>query len=96
VDDIVAAGILALEKNQIGIFNLGTAIETDINTIFLKLKEIIKSDCKETHGPAQSGESERSCLDFSKAKEVFGWEPKYRLEESLEKTVNWFKNNLPD
>lgn len=92
VSDIVDASILALEKNKTGIFNLGTAVETDINTIFLKLKGILKSDCKEAHGPAAAGESERSCLDFSGAKEALGWEPKYNLQQGLEKTAEWFKS----
>lgn len=90
VEDIVSASILALEKPVTGIYNLGTATETNINTIFLKLKEIIKSDCKEEHGPAARGESGRSCLDYSKAKEVLGWEPKFNLDEGLKQTVNWF------
>jgi len=90
VDDIVNASISALEKNEIGVFNLGTATETDVNTIFLKLKEILNPNCKETHGQPQSGESERSCLDFSRAKKVLGWEPKYNLQKGLEKTADWF------
>lgn len=93
VDDIADASILALEKNEIGIFNLGTSVEADINTVFLKLKEILNSDCKEIHGPAQPGESERSCLDYSKAKETFSWEPKCNLDQGLKKTIDWFKNN---
>lgn len=93
VDDVVSASILALKENKVGIFNLGTAIETDINRVFYKLKEILKLDYKESFGQAQSGESERSCLDFSKTKENFGWEPLYNFDKGLEKTVNWFLKN---
>jgi len=92
VDDIVSASVLALENNKAGIFNLGTARETDINTIFLKLKELLNPDCKEIHGPAQPGESERSCLDYSLARKTFGWEPEYNLEKGLKETADWFKN----
>ena len=92
VEDIVAGSILALESDKVGIFNLGTAVETDINTIFFKLKEILKSDCEEVHGPAMAGESARSCLDFSLAKKTLVWEPKYNFQQGLEKTADWFKN----
>jgi UDP-glucose 4-epimerase len=92
VKDVVDASILALEKNETGVFNLGTAKETDINTIFIKLKELIKSDFEEVHGPAAEGESERSCLDYSLIKQTFGWEPKYDLEKGLQETVDYFKN----
>jgi len=91
VDDVVEANILAMKKNKVGIFNISTAKETNINTIFRKIKELITSKCKEIHGPAKEGEQKRSCLDFSKAKQELGWKPKYSLEEGLKKTVEWFK-----
>jgi len=92
VEDIVSASIMALEHDKVGTFNLGTAIETDINTIFLKIKNLLNSDCQAVHGPVAGGDSERSCLDFSYTKSIFGWEPKYSIEEGLKKTVDWFKN----
>jgi len=91
VKDVVNASILALEKNEMGVFNVGTAKETNVNTIFSKLEKLIGSNTKETHGPAASGESERSCLDFSKIKKVLGWEPQYDLDKGLSETVNWFR-----
>jgi UDP-glucose 4-epimerase len=90
VDDVVKANILALKKDKVGIFNIGTAKETNINTIFRKLKELTGSNCKEIHGPALLGEQKRSCLDYSKTKKELGWQPKYSLDEGLKKTVEWF------
>jgi len=92
VDDVVDASILAFEKDEIGIFNLGTSIETNVITIFLKLKELLGLDCKEIHGLEAPGESRRSCLDFSKIQRVFNWSPKYNFESGLKKTVEWFKD----
>ncbi|XOB46599.1 MAG: NAD-dependent epimerase/dehydratase family protein [Candidatus Nealsonbacteria bacterium] len=91
VDDVVEANILALEKDKTGIFNIGTAKETNINTIFRKLKKLTNSVCKEVHGPARLGEQRRSCLDYSKAKKKLGWKPNHNLEEGLKKTIEWFR-----
>lgn len=91
VDDIIEASILAMESKKVGIFNIGTAKETDINMIFRKLKKLTGSKCKEIHGKAKPGEQKRSCLDFSKAKKELAWKPKYNLEEGLKKTIEWFK-----
>lgn len=91
VNDVIEANILAIKKNKTGIFNIGTAKETDINTIFGKLKKLAKSKCEERHGPPEMGEQKRSCLDFSKVKRELGWQPKHSLEEGLEKTLEWFK-----
>ena len=93
VDDVVEANMLAMKSKKPGIYNIGTAKETSINTIFRKIRELTGSKCKKIHGPALSGEQKRSCLDFSKAKKELKWQPKYNLEEGLEKTINWFKKN---
>jgi len=71
---------------------VGTAIETDVNTIFRELNKIVGKNIPETHGPAKEGEQQRSVIDYSKAKERLGWEPKVSLQEGLRKTVNYFKN----
>jgi UDP-glucose 4-epimerase len=92
VEDVAEAGKMALEKDKMGVFNLGTGQETDINTLFKKIRKILNSDCEEAHGPAQAGESKRSCLDSSKIKKVLGWSPKYNLDEGLKITADWFGN----
>ena len=92
VGDVVEANILALKKNKIGIFNIGTAKETNVNTIFKKLKELTGSKCKEIYGPALLGEQKRSCLDFLKVKKELNWQPKHSLDKGLNKTVEWFRN----
>ncbi len=92
VKDVVEAKILAMQSNKVGFFNVGTAEETDINTIFKMIKEFINSSSKEVHGPANAGELQRSCLDFSKIKKDLGWQPKYNFKKGLEETTSWFKN----
>lgn len=92
VDDVIEANILALRKNKNGIFNIGTAKETDVNTIFEKLKNLTRSKCRKIHGLEKAGEQKRSCLDFQKAKKELGWQPKYNLDKGLNKTAEWFRN----
>jgi len=92
VNDVVEANILALKKNKIGIFNIGTTKETDVNTIFRKIRKLTGSDCKEIHIPEKPGEQKKSCLDFKKAKKELGWQPKYDLDRGLRETVEWFRN----
>ena len=91
VDDVIRANILAMEKNESGVFNIATGIETDINTVFRELKKAFNSKIKEIYGPQKAGEQKRSCLDSSLAKKELGWKPRYSLDQGLEKTINWFK-----
>jgi UDP-glucose 4-epimerase len=90
VDDVVQAAILSMKSKKSGIFNIGTAKETNIKTIFRKLKELTDSKCKEVHAAAKPGEQKRSCLDCEKAKKQFGWQPKYSVDKGLEKTALYF------
>ncbi|MCK4454180.1 NAD-dependent epimerase/dehydratase family protein [Candidatus Parcubacteria bacterium] len=94
INDVVEANILALKKNKIGVFNIGTANETSINTIFRKIRKLADLNCKEIHIPEKPGEQKRSCLDFKKAKKELGCQPKYNLDRGLKETVEWFRNKL--
>lgn len=94
VGDVVEANILALNKNKVGIYNIGTAKETNINTIFKKLNKLTNSKYKEIHGPTRLGEQKRSCLDFTKARKELGWKPKTDLDRGLKITKNWFAHHF--
>jgi UDP-glucose 4-epimerase len=92
VGDIVTANISALDYQKSGIFNLGTGVETDVNTLFRKIRDLTGVHCEEQHGPAKKGEQLRSVLDYSQAKNCLGWEPTVSLDIGLAKTVEYFKN----
>lgn len=91
VGDVVAANLLALNYPESGTFNIGTGRETDILTIYLKLKELARSPLGPVHGPAKPGEQRRSSLDASLAQEKLGWQPKMSLEEGLAHTFEAFR-----
>jgi len=91
VDDVVQSAILAMEKNKIGVYNIGTGVETNVNTLFDKIKKLLGVDYEKKYKPKKEGEQKRSCLDFSKAKKELNWQPKFDLNKGLEKTINWFK-----
>jgi UDP-glucose 4-epimerase len=92
VGDIVDANVKALAYEGTGVFNLGTGIETDVNTLFRKLRALTDSRVDEVHGPAKKGEQMRSVLNASHAKNELGWEPKISLDDGLMETVDYFKH----
>lgn len=93
IDDVVSANVKALEDNVKGIFNVGTGIETDVNYIFRKLKELTGSDCEEFHGPAKIGEQRRSVISPQKLIEAANWKPSLDFDEGLRLTVEYFKSH---
>ena len=90
VEDVVQANMLAMTRNVVGIYNIGTGKETDVNTLFQKVKKMTKYPYTALHTPAPLGEVQRSALDSRKAMKELGWKPTVKLEEGLEKTVKWF------
>ena len=91
VGDVVRANILALSCKENDRFNIGTSIETDVNTIFSKLNHITGADMPERHGPAMEGEQFRSVLSYVHAKEHLDWHPEIDIDTGLRQTVVWFR-----
>ncbi|HHM24088.1 MAG TPA: SDR family oxidoreductase [Bacteroidetes bacterium] len=94
VGDVVRANLLALEKGVTDIFNVGTGIETDINTIFHEINKLIGKNFPEKHGPEKEGEQRRSVISYEKARRVLGWEPQVSLQEGLRRTVEYFREQM--
>ncbi len=69
---IVRANLLALKYENPEIFNIGTGKETDVNTLFGRLKSAIGSSAEEKHAPAKAGEQMRSVIDALRAKRLLG------------------------
>jgi UDP-glucose 4-epimerase len=91
VSDVVEANILAMEKGDGEIINIGTGKGTTVNDLFRILREITGYQKDPVYGPPRPGDLRKSILDYSKAKEVLGWEPKVKIEDGLRMTVEWFK-----
>ncbi len=92
IDDVVDINEMVLDSDFVGALNVGTGIETDVNTIYDTLMEIIGISVEKTYGPPKRGEQRRSSLNSERAKRVLGWVPKIGLKEGLRRTVEYFKN----
>ncbi len=94
VGDVVKANLLALNDNKSDIYNVGTAKETDVNELFNELNKITGKGMPEKHGPAAPGEQMRSVITSEKLFNKFKWKPDTLLHDGLQKTVDYFKENL--
>jgi UDP-glucose 4-epimerase len=91
VGDLVRANLAALESRFVGAVNLGTGVETDVNTLFRLLCQACGVSANEQHGPAKPGEQRRSVIDSALAQRVLGWRPHTTLEQGLQETVAFFR-----
>jgi UDP-glucose 4-epimerase len=95
VGDVSEANARALTSDAVGSFNVGTGVETDINTIFQLLKRLAGNNQAEVHGPPMPGEQRRSVIDARKIEKVMGWRPQTSLEAGLDATVRYFRAASP-
>lgn len=96
VKDLVDAYELVLQhkKSLREPINFGTGKETKI----IDLAKTIISICgkeekiKPVHIAPRPGEVKRLIADYTKARKLLKWTPKYKLEEGLNEFINWYKN----
>ncbi len=94
VGDVVKANLLTLYDYKSDTFNIGTGKETDVNTLFNELNKITGKGQEEKHGPAAPGEQMRSVITSEKLFKKFNWKPDTELHNGLQKTVQFFKEQI--
>jgi UDP-glucose 4-epimerase len=92
VSDVVIANLLAMEKGENGIYNIGTGVETSDQEMFDLLAELIGYQGNPRYAPMREGEIYKICLDCSKARKELGWQPQFLLREGLAETVNYYRS----
>ncbi|MGE5188725.1 MAG: NAD-dependent epimerase/dehydratase family protein [Gemmatimonadota bacterium] len=96
VGDVVRANLAALGRGSGRAVNIGTGIETSVNTLFRALRQLAGARQEEIHGPAMPGEQRRSCLENRLALDELGWYPETFLEEGLARTYSFFRETTRD
>jgi NAD dependent epimerase/dehydratase len=88
----------ALEENTVGeVVSVGTGRGVTIGEIVDMVQQIVKTS-KEVIAENQRIRPEKSevmklICNYSKAKELFGWEPRFSLEQGLSEVIEFMKEN---
>ena len=96
VDDLVDGIIKAMFKDRTTgeIFNLGNPGEFTVKELAELVIRITGSkSLTEFTGKFRENDPMRRQPDITKAKNILDWEPKVSLEEGLQKTIEYYKNN---
>lgn len=95
VNDIVDALCLALEKGWgHGWIQIGPSECTSIKEIAEAIVKISGKDIKPFYDTSKPEGDKARSADWTKAKEILGWEPKVKLEDGLREQYNWVKAQL--
>ena len=88
VRDIVEANILAVQSDLCGVFNISCGTNITMNRLVGLISELTGKKLTPIYQEARLGDVRNSLADISKAR-LFGYEPKYSLEDGLAETTNW-------
>ena len=86
------------EKSVGDVFNLGTGKEISVGDLAKMIMKLMNAEAEiltdEERIRPEKSEVERLVANAEKAEKLTGWRARYTLEEGLNETINWFKENL--
>ena len=91
VGDVVQANLLALERGEGEVFNIGTSIPTTTKDLYYAIAKQLGINREPYYGPARKGDLHRSLLSCEKAKKVLGWKPETGLSEGISQFIKYLK-----
>jgi UDP-glucose 4-epimerase len=100
-DAVKVYRILALAGTEQGYpfraaqYNTGTGVQTRIIDLADTIRSLIDPGLEILHTDPRSGDLEALEADYTQIKKDTGWEPRVKLEEGLEHTINWYRAFLP-
>ena len=95
VDDLVEGLMRLMNQNdQTGPINIGNPGEFTILELAKQVLEKTESESQITFHPLPGDDPLQRQPDIALAEKVLDWKPTIALDEGLEKTINYFKNEL--
>jgi len=100
VENAVQANIKAMfceNKEVLGsVCNIAMGDKISVNQLFNALKKITGSSLAPTYQEERRGDVKNSLADISKARTILGYEPAVKIEDGLQRTVEWFRHRFID
>lgn len=94
IEDVVTANLLALEKGDCGVFNIGRGSQVSDYEIFEAIQRVSGHKNEVRFAPHRAGEVQHIALDSEAAREVLGWTPAVGLEEGLTRTIDYIRSGI--
>jgi UDP-glucose 4-epimerase len=96
VEDTVNAFFAAMDRAPGAMVNIGTGIETSVNSLHEMLADIIGTRSAPAYGSQPEGELRKIALDNTLAASVLGWKPQTDLRSGLMRTVEYLSGPQPN
>lgn len=86
VKDVVQGNLLAMRSDRAGrgdVFNIATASRTSLLNLLDVIGRLYGRKIEPEYKPVRSGDIRHSYADITRAQEILGYKPKYKIEEGL-------------
>jgi len=93
VSNVVEANILASKARDVSgeVFNIACGERTTVNSLALKINEILKDEISPSYDKPRPGDIRHSYADISKARKMLKYEPLVPFGEGLKETIRWHR-----
>jgi len=93
VKDVVRANILAMQRDAVGSFNIGSGAGVTIRDLARVVMEIGGLSREPVFDKPRPGDIRESVADISRASDVMGFRPRVHLVDGLRETFEWFRDH---
>lgn len=95
VKDAASAISMVLRSDmRDNVYNVGTGVESSISDTVFMISDILKYRASICFDTSKSDGQPRRVLCIDKIRNELGWSPKVSLQEGLEATIKWYKEQL--
>jgi UDP-N-acetylglucosamine 4-epimerase len=104
IDNAVQANILAAVSNNPEavdqVYNVAVGDRTTLNQLYQNIRELLRPDfphlqeAEPSYRDFRPGDVRHSLADISKARNLLGYEPVYRIQEGLAVAMSWYVKDL--
>lgn len=98
INNVVYANVLAYATENPGavnqVYNVAYGASTSLNQLFELIKTNLKSTVNPEYKSERKGDIKNSLANINKAKQLLGYSPLINLEQGMNLTIDWYKNNL--
>jgi nucleoside-diphosphate-sugar epimerase len=96
IDDVVRANLLAAEADAVdgSVINIGGGTSRTVNAVLAAVSAAIGRWMAPEYRPKRMGDIRHTRADITRATETLEWKPETDWAESVERTLEWFANEL--
>ena len=96
VENVVSANNLASEAEKTAgeAVNIACGERTSLNDMIVEINRLLGTDHQADYQPPRAGDVMHSLAALEEAKRVLKYEPKILFAEGLQRSINWYRENL--